>query len=260
MIFPERASAGRRRSGSPWAGRACRSCWRRARVAPSPCRRSPARRLRGVTKATIAWPVSSSGTAITAASATRSFETSADWTSIVERRWPGDVGHDVVDPPDDPEEPVLVAARGVADEVGVLAVAVPVRLHEAVRFLVEGARHPGPRLGDDERAAALGDLVAVLVEYRGLDAGQGEGRRARLRLVGPGSGAIMIPPVSVCHQVSTTAVLAADGARTRSMRGVDRLPDRASKRSDQIVLRRVLVAPFHAGADGGGGRVEDATP
>ncbi len=41
-----------------------------------------------VTKAKIAWPVSSSGTPITAASATRSWLTSADSTSIVERRWP----------------------------------------------------------------------------------------------------------------------------------------------------------------------------
>ena len=41
-----------------------------------------------MTKAKIAWPVSSSGTAITAASATFSCETSADSTSIVESRWP----------------------------------------------------------------------------------------------------------------------------------------------------------------------------
>ena len=43
---------------------------------------------------------------------------SADSTSIVESRWPDDVDH-VVGAADDPEVAVVVAARGVADDVDV---------------------------------------------------------------------------------------------------------------------------------------------
>ena len=56
----------------------------------------------------------------------------------------GDVDH-VVDAPDDPEVAVLVLARGVADEVDVLAELVPVGLDEAVVLLVERAQHRRPR-------------------------------------------------------------------------------------------------------------------
>ena len=47
-------------------------------------------------------------------------------------------------------------------------------------------------------------LVAVLVQHGGLDARQRPRGRARASPgMSPGSGEIMISPVSVCHQVST---------------------------------------------------------
>jgi hypothetical protein len=45
--------------------------------------------------------------------------------------------------------------------------------------------------------------VALAVHDRGLDAGQRQRRRAGLLVDGAGSGVIRMPPVSVCHQVST---------------------------------------------------------
>ena len=48
----------------------------------------PSRSPSSVTKAQIAWPVSSSWIPITADSATFGWETIADSTSAVERRWP----------------------------------------------------------------------------------------------------------------------------------------------------------------------------
>ena len=57
---------------------------------------------------------------------------------------PGDVD-DVVDAPDHPEVAVGVAARGVADEVGLLAEALEVGLDVALLLLVERAQHRRPR-------------------------------------------------------------------------------------------------------------------
>jgi hypothetical protein len=49
---------------------------------------------------------------------------------------------------------------------------------------------------------ALEDL-AFGVDQLGLTPKKGQRRRAGLQRVAPGSGVIMMPPVSVCHQVST---------------------------------------------------------
>ena len=66
----------------------------------------------------------------------------------------GDVD-DVVDPADHPEVAVLVAARGVADQVGLLAEAREVGLDEALLLLVEGAQHRGPGPRQDQQPLAL---------------------------------------------------------------------------------------------------------
>ena len=70
------------------AGRICRSARRRGADLLDQRRRSARCRRRSVTKAQIAWPVSSSDWPITAASATFGWETIADSTSAVESRWP----------------------------------------------------------------------------------------------------------------------------------------------------------------------------
>src|SRR5919107_1320728 len=80
----------------------------------------------------------------------------------------GDVDH-VVDAPDDPEVVVGVLARGVADEVRLLAELLEVRLDVAVVVAEQRAQHAGPRLLEDEQAllVALGLVPARLVENAG---------------------------------------------------------------------------------------------
>jgi hypothetical protein len=76
---------------------------------------------------------------------------------------------------------------------------------EALRIAVDAPQHAGPGLADDqEPARPRGMLLAVAVDDRGVDPEE----RAACRSpawsgVMPGSGVIMCPPVSVCHQVST---------------------------------------------------------
>src|SRR5215472_12587475 len=79
---------------------------------------------------------------------------------------PGDVD-DVVDPAGDPEVAVLVAPCAVADEVDLWPEALEVGPDEPVPVVVERAEHARPGLGEDEHAAALADLVPLLVEEPG---------------------------------------------------------------------------------------------
>ena len=72
----------------------------------------------------------------------------------------GDVD-DVVDPPDDPEVAVAVAARGVADQVGLWPEALEVRLHEALLLLVERAQHRRPRPRQHQQSLAFLDRLAA---------------------------------------------------------------------------------------------------
>jgi hypothetical protein len=68
---------------------------------------------------------------------------------------------------------------------------------------MQGAQHAGPGPRQHQQAAALLDLAAFLVHQRGGHAGQRAVAEPGLAAVMPGSGEIMIAPVSVCHQVST---------------------------------------------------------
>ena len=73
---------------------------------------------------------------------------------------PGDVD-DIVDAPDHPDVAVGVHARGVADQVGLLAEAAEIGLDEALLLLVEGAQHRRPRFGEHEQSLAFGDRLAA---------------------------------------------------------------------------------------------------
>ena len=116
----------------------------------------------------------------------------------------GDVEH-VVDAAEQPEVAVGVALGAVAGEVGAVVPPAPVRLDVALGVAVDAAQHRRPRPRQREQAAAGLDLLAARVADLGGDAGErprrGPGLGASSR---PGSGVIMIAPVSVCHHVSTT--------------------------------------------------------
>ena len=79
-------------------------------------------------------------------------------------------------------------------------------------------------------------------------------------LVAPGSGVIMMPPVSVCHQVSTIGQrsLADDAMVPFPGFRIDRLADRAeqAQRGAARLLHR-LLARAHQRADRGRGGIED---
>ena len=113
---------------------------------------------------------------------------------------------DVVDAAHEPEVAVGVLARAVAGEVAAGNVG-PVGLLVALGVAVDGAGHGGPGLADDEQAAASrrerSSGLRRLVTTSGWM--PKKGRVAEPGLVGtaPGMGAIMMAPVSVCHQVST---------------------------------------------------------
>src|SRR5439155_10580650 len=100
---------------------------------------------------------------------------------------PGDV-HDVVDTAEQPEIAVLVDPRPVAREVGVLELR-PIRLPVAGVIFVDAAQHRRPGTPQHEIASRAGaDLVALLVDNRGIDAGEGFGGRAGLERGHPRQG------------------------------------------------------------------------
>ena len=116
----------------------------------------------------------------------------------------GDVQH-VVDAAEQPEVALVVALGAVAGEVDVRRPAAPVLLHVAIGIAVDAAQHRRPRPREREQAAAaLGHRFALLVQDLGADAGERRVAEPGLVVVMPGSGVIMIAPVSVCHHVSTT--------------------------------------------------------
>src|SRR5699024_3605787 len=118
---------------------------------------------------------------------------------------PGDV-HDIVQPAQQPDVAVLVVLGAVAGEVGAGETG-PVGLLEPLLIAPDAAQHARPGLVDHQVAAATGahrlpesSQISTSMPGRARWAAPG------LASVTPGSGEIMIPPVSVCHQVSTTGV------------------------------------------------------
>ena len=175
----------------------------------------------------------------------------------------GDVDH-VVDAADHPEVAVLVLARGVADEVGLLAELREVGLDVAVVLLVERAQHrpatgvaapagparPRPRC-PPRRAPRPRSRAAACRPSPGF-AAWAPGQRRDHDVAGLG-----LPP-----GVDDRTALAADHLPVPEPRlRVDRLADRAEQpQRREVVLARVLGAPLHAGADRGRRRVEDRHP
>jgi hypothetical protein len=92
------------------------------------------------------------------------------------------------------------------------------------------------------------ELLALLVDEHRLDAGERDVAGARLARVAPGSGAIRMPPVSVCHHVSTTAqrLVADDVVVPPPDLGVDRLADRAEHAQRRRECRVTNSSPAFA--------------
>ena len=87
--------------------------------------------------------------------------------------------HHVVDAAEQPEVAVVVELGAVAGEVAAGEPA-PVRVAVALGIAPDAAQHRRPRVGEREVAAAMLDVVAVVVDDLGADARQRERRRARL--------------------------------------------------------------------------------
>ena len=114
----------------------------------------------------------------------------------------GDV-ENVVNASHNPEIAVFILAATVAGKVAAGDFA-PIGLAESLGIAPDAAKHAGPRFADDEFASGVcGNGVALVVDNFGEDAKEGQGGGAGFGWVAPGRGAIMMPPVSVCHQVST---------------------------------------------------------
>ena len=176
----------------------------------------------------------------------------------------GDV-HDVVDPAEQPDVAVLVLLRAVAGEVDALE-ARPVGVLVALVVAPDRAQHRRPRLGEHQVAAAAvrHRLAGVVDDLGGRCRAAASSPRRAWPAVTPGSGLIMIEPVSVCHQVSTTGrPVAADVLAVPDPGlGVDRLADatRAAAALDRSNLAGLLLAPLHERADRGRRAVEDRDP
>ena len=114
----------------------------------------------------------------------------------------GDVD-DVVDAAGDPVIAVGVAAAAVAGEV-LAGIGREIGLLEALMVAVDRAHlaRPGSAMQRLPAQAPSSTLPSAST-ISGYHAEERQRRRAGLESVAPGSGVIRMPPVSVCHQVST---------------------------------------------------------
>ena len=105
--------------------------------------------------------------------------------------------------------------------------------------------------------------LAFFVVDVGVDAGEGQRRGARLGFVAAGSGVIMMPPVSVCHQVSTIGQRRPPITRWYHIQasGLMGSPTVPSTRSDDRSCFLGCSSPkAHEGSDRGRRGVEDRSP
>ena len=129
---------------------------------------------------------------------------------------PGDV-HDIVDAAQHPDLAIAAVARAVTGEVpALLGETRPVGLLEPLRVTPDAAQHRRPRLVEHEVAVGLLAVVGAGSSWLPSSStimaempGSGVMAEPGLAAVTPGSGEIMIAPVSVCHQVSTIGVVSA---------------------------------------------------
>ena len=148
------------------------------------------------------WPLRSCGKPTTAASAT--FVCADERALDLGRAEPvaRDVDH-VVDAARDPVVAVLVAARAVAREV-LAGELLEIRVDEALMIAVDRAHLARPAVEQHEVAGATPSrILPCSSTIAGLTPKNGSVAEPGFSFVAPGSGVISMPPVSVCHHVST---------------------------------------------------------
>ena len=156
----------------------------------------------GVTNATMPCPFRSSGLPTTAASATAGWLTKALSISIVPSRCPETLITSSTRPLIQ-KTAVLIAMGPIAGEIACREFG-PIPFAITIRIAVNSAQHCRPRVTNDEIAALVRPTAfALLVNHIRHDAGKGRVAEPGLSCVTPGTGEIMMAPVSVCHQVST---------------------------------------------------------
>src|SRR6187200_378960 len=102
----------------------------------------------------------------------------------------GDVHH-VVDPAEQPEVTIVVAACAVTGDVGLGSVFREVGLDVAVGVAPDRPRDRGPGMPQyQEPTGAQADRCAALVDHVGLDPGDGSVAEPGFNAVRPGSGVI----------------------------------------------------------------------
>ena len=130
---------------------------------------------------------------------------------------PGDIDH-VVDPAGDPVVPVLVAPRAVAGEIEARE-GREIGLDEALVVAEHGAHLPRPRAAMQRLpSAAPSSRLPSPSTMTGSTPKNGRVAEPGFNGVAPGSGVMRMPPVSVCHQVSTIGQRSSPTCRSTTAR------------------------------------------
>ena len=109
----------------------------------------------------------------------------------------------IVDASGDPVIAVGVATAAVAGEI-FAGIGGEIGLLETFMVAIDSAHLPRPAIGDDQIALAGASItLPVSSTICGRTPKKGRVAEPGFRAVAPGSGVINMPPVSVCHQVST---------------------------------------------------------
>ena len=137
-----------------------------------------------------------------------------------------------------------------------------VGLDEAVVLLVEAAQHRGPGALQDQQALPFVDRLALATRRPPAASTPGNGVVAEPGLVAviPGSGVIMIAPVSVCHQVSTIGQRPppiTSWYQSQALGLIGSPTEPSSRSEERSCFGGDLRAPLDEGADRGRRRVED---
>ena len=168
--------------------------------------------------------------------------------------------HDIIDATHDPVVSVFVTASVVAGQISVRHFA-PILLLISFVVAPDPTQHARPRMGNDQPPAMIRvHRLPCSSTISGMMPGNGLVQLPGFVAIAPGNGHIMIPPVSVCHQVSTIGHLLVADLLVVPHPGfrIDAFTNRAQQpQAGQIVFVHVFVAPFDEGSNRGGSRVED---